>query len=441
MVSRIPETAKLWVAKLVVIIATTTLLVWISRIFTAAVVRRKFCTGNGCKPLLHWYRHRGPLGLVGLDLVFEQVKALREKKVLDLSVDDHKNLGVTYGSRYFTQPLISTIDPENIKTVLTARFKDYAVRSIRAPKLGPLLGRGIFVTDDQEWSHSRAMLRPNFARAQVADLAMMDRHIRHLLSAVQPGVAVNLQELFSRFTLDSSTEFLFGQSTDSQLGGEFATREFSHNLESAFKEVALELRMGDLSAFRSSTEKRRRDESYRVCRSFVAGFVDKAMDLRRESEAGGEKSGNGNPRNYFLKELALTSLDRDGITDALLNLLFAGRDTTSSLLSSLFLVLARRPDVWDKLRDEVAYVLCGQPPTYDHLRGMKYANNCIQESKGFLSTLGNNMNITKSMFSSLQHFDCGLLCPRPCVLQFVIRCCRTEAGLKVVTLSWWPRDI
>lgn len=375
----------LLLVKLVQLTACIALLVWISRIITVVVARRRFCAEHGCKPLLHWYRHRGPLGLVGLDLVFEQIKALREKKVLDLSVDDHMNLGITYGSRYFTQPLISTIDPENIKTVLTARFKDYAVRSIRAPKLGPLLGRGIFVTDDKEWSHLRAMLRSNFARAQVADLAMMDRHVRHLLSAVRPGAAVDLQELFSRFTLDSSTEFLFGESTYSQLGGKFGTRDFSHSIESAFKEVALELRMGALATFRPSAEKQRRDDSYRVCRSYVAGFVDRAMDLRRGSQAhGGEKDGNGTSRNYFLKELAKTSLDRDGITDALLNLLFAGRDTTSSLLSSLFLVLARQPDVWDRLRHEVAHELAGRPPTYNQLRGMKYANSCIQESKMIL---------------------------------------------------------
>ncbi|KAK7749847.1 Protein kinase alk2 [Cytospora paraplurivora] len=349
------------------------LLVLISRKVIDAVARRRISAENGCKPIHNWYRHRDPLGL---DFVFAQVKAFREKRLLDQINDNHVALGTTFAGRAFTQPFIATIDPENIKTVLAARFKDYAIGAVRAPRLGRLLGRGIFVTDGQEWSHSRSMLRPNFAKDQVADLVMVERHIGHLIAAVVPGTTVDLQELISRFTLDSSTEFLFGHSTYSQLGGEFATREFNHNLNFSFKEVALELRMGALATFRSPTEKRRRDKAYEVCRLYVAGFVDKAIAMR-SNVPGNDKNDS---RTYFLKELAQSSHDRERITDALLNLLFAGRDTTASLLSSLFLVLAHRPDIWEKLRSEVA-PLGGQSPTYAQLRDLKYARNCLQESE------------------------------------------------------------
>lgn len=345
----------------------------IKRIVSTASARRKFSIENGCAPVLNRYRHKDPLGL---DFIFAQVKAFREKRLLDQINDNHAALGTTFSGRAFTQPFVATTDPENIKTVLAVRFKDYNIGSVRAPRLGPLLGRGIFVTDGQEWAHSRSMLRPNFSKDQVADLDMVKRHIQHLLAAVEPGTTVDLQRLFARFTLDSSTEFLFGQSTNSQLGGEFASRSFSDNLDFSFKQVALELRMGALARLRSPADRRRRDRAYKMCRLYVAGFVDQAIAMRTNDSSGQDKNP---PRSFFLKELAESSHNRERITDALLNLLFAGRDTTASLLSSLFLVLASRRDIWDKLRKETAS-LGGRAPTYAQLRDLKYARNCLSES-------------------------------------------------------------
>jgi len=63
----------------------------------------------------------------------------------------------------------------------------------------------------------------------------------------------------------------------------------------------------------------------------------------------------------------------------LLNLLLAGRDTTAGLLSNTFFVLARRPDVWAKLRSEIGQ-LNGERPDYETLRNMKYLKFVLNES-------------------------------------------------------------
>jgi cytochrome P450 len=70
------------------------------------------------------------------------------------------------------------------------------------------------------------------------------------------------------------------------------------------------------------------------------------------------------------------------IRGGLLNLLLAGRDTTSSLLSNLFFMLARHPDKYAKLAEEVRATVpqTGEPPTLEDLRSMKYLRGCINES-------------------------------------------------------------
>jgi cytochrome P450 len=62
-----------------------------------------------------------------------------------------------------------------------------------------------------------------------------------------------------------------------------------------------------------------------------------------------------------------------------MNVLLAGRDTTASILGNLWFVLARRPDVWAKLKEE-ANQLNGEKPTYDQLNTMNYLRYCIDES-------------------------------------------------------------
>ena len=64
------------------------------------------------------------------------------------------------------------------------------------------------------------MLRPNFARSQVADLDAFETHIAHLIDAIpRDGSTVDLQDLFFSLTMDSATEFLFGKSTNTLTPG------------------------------------------------------------------------------------------------------------------------------------------------------------------------------------------------------------------------------
>lgn len=57
------------------------------------------------------------------------------------------------------------------------------------------------------------------------------------------------------------------------------------------------------------------------------------------------KSPQDQERYVFLKELAKDTRDPKLLRDQLLNILLAGRDTTASLLSSVFYELAGNPKV------------------------------------------------------------------------------------------------
>lgn len=115
-------------------------------------------------------------------------------------------------------------------------------------------------------------------------------------------------------------------------------------------------------------------------RQYVRQFVQKAAEYRNLHQSGQTKEID--QRYVFLYELSKQTQDEKILTDQLLNVLLAGRDTTASLLSITFLVMARRPDVWNKLRAEVLK-LEGRKPSFEDLKSMTYLSWVLNESKSF----------------------------------------------------------
>jgi cytochrome P450 len=70
---------------------------------------------------------------------------------------------------------------------------------------------GIFNSDGQAWHDARARLRPVFYRERISDLECFERHVENLLPLLDTdGQAVEIKDLFLRFTLDVSADFTLG---------------------------------------------------------------------------------------------------------------------------------------------------------------------------------------------------------------------------------------
>jgi cytochrome P450 len=113
---------------------------------------------------------------------------------------------------------IFTMDPENIKAILATQFKDYGKGSRFHNDWAPFLGDSIFTTDGKQWRASRQLLRPQFVKQRVSDLSIFERHVQILLGYIiniGNGERVDIKDLFLRYTLDTATEFLFGESIGS----------------------------------------------------------------------------------------------------------------------------------------------------------------------------------------------------------------------------------
>ena len=112
---------------------------------------------------------------------------------------------------------------------------------------------------------------------------------------------------------------------------------------------------------------------------YVAGYVQTALEKGKQYASGKVKVDDDEASRYvFLNELAKTGYSAKKIQDELLNILLAGRDTTASLLSHVWYILARRPDVFEKLRAEVLRS-GNNSPSFEQIKDMKYLQYVMNE--------------------------------------------------------------
>lgn len=337
----------------------------------------KYSREHGCQlPPKHPQNER----FIGYQIIGEGTKAAAEKRVLEMSMGRYDATGHTYTVAAMGTTIYLTRDPENIKTVLATNFKDFGLGQ-RIYAFGPLLGHGIFTSDGAHWERSRALIRPNFNKAHLANFESAEKHFQHLVAKVPTdGSTVDLQPLFFNMTLDSATEFLFGVSVESQLAAEGSESEkFSHAFDYAQFRVQHRNRVGRLASLVPDPKFK---AACKTVHAFADRYVAKTLENRDQEKSplvDIEKVGE-RERYIFLNEVAKETSDPKQLRDEMLNILLAGRDTTAGLLGNVFHCLARHPKVWEKLKAEVDR-LDGKIPNYETLRDMKYLKYVLNESK------------------------------------------------------------
>ena len=340
-------------------------------------------------------------GFFGFSVIFTLLKHKREGTLVDFRKDMETD---TLKFRVAGTPIVITRNPENIKAILATQFNDFVLGG-RHDHLGPLLGDGIFTLDGSGWKHSRAMLRPQFAREQVAHVKSLEPHIQLLAKHIRKfqGKPFDIQKLFFRLTMDSATEFLFGESVDSlhdeTIGFSKSAIDFDGKNEFAeafnTSQIYLSIRALAQQVYFLINNKEFRDANAKV-HKFADYYVQKALSFSTEELDKYSQDGY-----IFLYELAKQTRDPKVLRDQLLNILLAGRDTTAGLLSFTFFELARNPDIWLKLKEEI-YNRFGlgddshlEDITFESLKKCEYLKALLNEALRMYPSVPQNFRVAQ----------------------------------------------
>lgn len=340
-------------------------------------------------------KNRWPLGI---DQIVRAIKADQVKQFPVDMIKRTEDVGaLTYSWTLFGSQNFTTADEKNIQAILATQFADFDLGPMRRGNFWPLLGNGIFTQDGPDWEHSRAMMRPQFAREQVSDLDLEEKHVQNMMRALDIHLnqenrteSVDLQVLFFRLTLDSATEFLFGESVDSQLqlmpGYEIEKRgdspesfDFATAFDQGQMTLATRARFAHLYWLVNPKDFK---NACRVCHTFIDHFV--RLALSKDSREKELEKGIAGGKYVFLEALAAVTQDPIDLRSQLLNILLAGRDTTASLLGWLFLCLSKDPARYKKLRDIVIneFGTYEKPRdiTFSKMKSCQYLQHCNNET-------------------------------------------------------------
>ncbi|EQL01406.1 cytochrome P450 52A12 [Ophiocordyceps sinensis CO18] len=349
----------------------------------------------GCKPAV-WGVYHEPTGLLG---VFHGIQASLKHRFPDFIEEQMDALQRRVGRRVgtvimrtpFFKNTIFTLDPKNIQAMLATQFKDFQLGVNRTGNFRPLLGNGIFAANGEQWQHSRALLRPQFVRSQVSDLDLEEAHVKALMTVLDRHLGsdgwtdnLDLQELFFRLTLDSATQFLFGESVNSQLGhdGQAPAAKGDVSFAQAFDKSQFTLAFGSrLGSHYWLVHTCKFKKHVARVHSFVNHFVDIAMKQGRDEKGQGGQKGD----YVFLHALARETQDPEELRSQLLNILLAGRDTTAGTLSWFFYTMAdpQYQSIFQRLRgvivDEFGTYSDPKDISFERMKGCQYLQWCINE--------------------------------------------------------------
>ncbi|KAK3369963.1 putative cytochrome P450 alkane hydroxylase [Podospora didyma] len=331
------------------------------------------------------YPHKDPI--FGSDLFNDSAKHAKQFKLLDRWSTRYKKHGKTFAAIMQGTPAICTIDPTNLLAITTTNFNDYGVQPMRRDATLPFLGEGVFTMDGPFWEHSRALLRPTFSRANIANLPAFEVHLQKFLKLLpRDGTSVDLKPLLCKLFIDTSTEFLFGESMNILNQKEpQRSQDFLDAFHYAQQGTGKRLQLGKL-AFLYCDKKYY--ESIKVAHAFADYYVDKAIEYRRSHLA--DKGVNletfsdedaSKHKVVLLHDMAMETDNREDLRNQILHVFLAGHESSAITIGNAIFQLCRNPDKWERLRTEVLALGNGtEHLTAEKLKGVKYLSSVIKET-------------------------------------------------------------
>ncbi|KAF4627950.1 hypothetical protein G7Y89_g10205 [Cudoniella acicularis] len=334
------------------------------------------------------YPHKDPI--LGLDLFFMMGKAMRTGKMLETTQKLFDTYGKTFKSNSWGTTVINTCEPRNIQTVLALSFKSFGKVKVQPEKQGgSLMAQGIFTADGPIWARSRALIRPTFARSEISNFSSLEKHVSRFLDLIpRDGSTVDLQPLTKNLFLDISTEFLFGESVESQSPNtSFDSGEFLKAFDASMRGLAARMMLGKLKFIRGRDIEWKK--AIKQVHTYIDGHVTRVLKMQRSSGVENSEEKDHPQKQYvLLNEMTKETQDPIDLRYQLLHVFIPAHDATGIAVSDIFFHLARDPNRRDKLRAEVLAATASQPLSFELLKSLKYLRYVFNESLRLHPTAG-----------------------------------------------------
>ncbi len=278
--------------------------------------------------------------------------------------------------------------PDLVKDVLVTNSASYPKHEMIDRALKPLLGSSIFTTNGEVWERQRRMLDPAFGQAKLKDVfPLMQDGSNSLLSRmdkIPDGGEVDIEIEMTHVTADIILRTILSESIESE------TAVMIFEAFSEFQEKAsLMIQLGFINvplwfAPRTYIIWKRKG---REIRELLTKTIRKRYDAHQRGEAASHQD--------ILQSLLEIRDPKDGsaftfeeLVDQVAMLFLAGHETSASALSWTLFLIAKCPDIQERLYQEARHILKDDEPNFKNIHQHKLIRNVFRETMRLYPPVG-----------------------------------------------------
>ena len=274
--------------------------------------------------------------------------------------------------------IVLASSPDAIRHIMITHADDYGRLALGRRVLGPIVGRGLLVSEGESWRRQRRLLQPAFHQRQLQSYAaVMVGTVERAAAGWQSGQVRNVHEDLMAVTLTIVAETLFGAGTDVAADAGHIGGIISELMEEFGRILGLAARFQPPAWVPTAANRRFRASSRKVDR-VILGIIEARR--RRPDDASDDASDD-------LLSLLIRARDEDGdamtdaqVRDEAVTLFLAGHETTALALTYSLYLLATHPERQARLADELDRILGGRAPTLADLEGLPFTEAVLLES-------------------------------------------------------------
>ncbi len=236
-----------------------------------------------------------------------------------------------------------------------------------------LLGEGLVTSEGQLWKRQRKMIQPSFHKQHINNLfdemlGCTNEMIKEWKVEAQQGGKIDFAPEMMKITLQIIAKTM--------LSADFKTEAKSVGVSLTYLLKALEERVLRGINFPLWVPTPANTE-FKNKRKVLDALIYKLISDRRKT---------GHQKGDLLDMLMESRYEDNGeampdklLRDELMTIFLAGHETTATALTWTFYLLAKHPEVYQKLKKEVKDVVGEGELTFQHIHQLKYTKACINE--------------------------------------------------------------
>lgn len=278
---------------------------------------------------------------------------------------------------YSRRQILIVNEPQLVRAVLTDAAEIFPKNDLMVGALAPLVGDSMFVSSGDTWRQQRRMIDPAFSqlrltRAFASMVAAVDDFEVTLAERCATGEAFSLDLLMSHLTADIICRAVFSTSLASKT---------SREVFDAFMLFERSVAQVELKRFifePAWTPVKQRADVEAAC-AVIRQRLGELLDTHLCAE-GANFDDIAAAIVQAQDAQTAKKFDRNELIDQLGVMFLAGHETTASVLTWAFFILASQHDVANRMRAEIDAVVGDGIVEYEHIRKLQFVRNVFRET-------------------------------------------------------------